>query len=411
VIVGIIVVIIVVAIIAFVFRWKFGKKNCKCLKLSGKNVSEDDNDINGYVSKQTEHQKNLKMENRINSKEDIKRQAFLLSYDTKREISRSLFTVTEVIGCGNFGNVSKGELDGLYGPNSKTTVAVKSMNGPNDGAELTDFLQEIKIMSYIKPHLNLVNMIGSCSSYIQSERELWLIIEFCPHGDLKSYLFKNKIKVLTGNEKDALNDRCLVYWLYEISKGMAYLSENKIMHGDLAARNVLLDDNLMPFGHPVAKIADFGLSKRFYDKLKYEKESRVHVPWKWMALEYLTCEYFTLTSDVWSLGVVLWEIFSLGRVPYGQQSYHDVLKSLESGDYLECPDDINIVSSWSPKTMYDDLSKICFVKEPDKRGTFKDVVSVIEQELSDAETLQYRELNETYQNERCRNYIKIGQNT
>ena len=385
--------------IAFMVRWNLPNRQCNCLKVNEKSDSEDENCV--YTT----------VQNQLNPSEDIKRQGFLLSYNTKREISRSCFTVTELIGCGNFGNVSKGVLDGLYSSNSKTTVAIKSINGPNDGADLRDFLQEIKIMSYIKPHLNLVNMIGSCSSDVQNQRELWLIIEFCPHGDLKNYLHRNKINILTGNENNALKDRCLFYWIYEISKGMEYLSENKIMHGDLAARNILLDDNLMNSGPPVAKIADFGLSKKFYDNLKYEKESRVHVPWKWMALEYLTSEYFTLTSDVWSFGVVLWEIFSLGRVPYGHKAYKDVLKDLEAGDYLECPDDIKIVSTWSPTAMYHELSSICFVKEPANRGTFSDVVTIIEKELSDGEKLQYKELNKKYQHERGTKYVKIGQNT
>ena len=107
---------------------------------------------------------------RINPSQDLKRQAKLLPYNTKREIPRKSFIVTDQIGCGNFGDVSKGELTGLYSESSKTSVAIKSINGPAEGVELRDFLHEIKIMSYIKPHLNLVSMIGSCCSDTEFER-------------------------------------------------------------------------------------------------------------------------------------------------------------------------------------------------------------------------------------------------
>ena len=92
---------------------------------------------------------------------DVKSQANLLPYDTKREIPRTMFEIKKQIGIGNFGTVSVGELTGLYSSNSKTTVAIKSTKGPAEGAELRDFLHEIKIMSYTKAHLNLVSMIGS----------------------------------------------------------------------------------------------------------------------------------------------------------------------------------------------------------------------------------------------------------
>lgn len=155
-----------------------------------------------------DYEKNKDNSSKINSYKDINQQATLLSYDTNREIPKSLFSITEHIGCGNFGNVCKGELKGLYGPNSVTTVAIKSIDGPADGAEQRDFLQEIKIMSYIKPHPYLVSMIGSCCSDQDDTREMWLIIEYCPHCDLKNYLIENKQQLLSENTKNPINNRC-----------------------------------------------------------------------------------------------------------------------------------------------------------------------------------------------------------
>lgn len=346
---------------------------------------------------------------RINSSKDIKSQAKLLPYDLKREIPRGSFTVKEEIGSGNFGCVSKGELKGLYAPNSITAVAIKSINGPAEGNDLKEFLHEIKIMSYVKPHLNLVSMIGSSACEIDGVKEMWLILEFCRHGDLKSFLIKNKKKILNKNEKDSINDRCLISWAYDVAKGMEYLSSNKIMHGDLAARNVLLDDNPLGNGFSVAKVADFGLSKKFYDNREYEKESRVYVPWKWMALEYLSSGFFTLNSDVWSFGVVLWEILSCGRIPYGHDDYQEVLNKLEEGYRLPCPPDIRNITTWEPAKFYEEVSKICFEAEPDNRATFTDVVRIVEKEMSKEEISEYEQTNEQYQSTYVKNYLKLGQ--
>lgn len=199
----------------------------------------------------------------------------------------------------------------------------------------------------------------------------------------------------------------LIYWAYDISRGMEYLEQNKVMHGDLAARNVLLDDNLTQPGHLIAKIADFGLSKKFYENVTYTKESRVFVPWRWMAMEYLISGYFTMKSDVWSFGIVLWEIFSLGKLPYGHQDYEDVLKQLEDGYRLPCPQDVNEIKKWSPYRIYSSLSQICFKEDPKDRGSFNDVVEVLKDELTDEEKIMYETLSKKYHEQRSHNYMNI----
>ena len=170
-------------------------------------------------------------------------------------------------------------------------------------------------MGHVDPHLNLVSMIGTCTDE-DEEAKLWLLIEFCQFGDLKRYLVNNKTDILKGSNDSIINSRSLITWTYDIAKGMEYLMQKKIMHGDLAARNVMLCKNPLNNGYMVAMVADFGLSKNFYAKLKYSKSVRLMVPWRWMAIEYLTDGYFELNSDVWSFAVLFWEILSFGKVIY-----------------------------------------------------------------------------------------------
>ena len=189
---------------------------------------------------------------------------------------------------------------------------------------------------------------------------------------------------------------------------MQFLVQKHIHHGDLATRNILLDDSLSHSSQPVAKIADFGLSKKLYNDMNYEKEARLYVPWKWMAIEYLRNDYFTLTSDVWSFGVVLWEILSFSRVPYGHDEYDEVLTKLEDGYRLPCPHDIKSISNWSPTKLYSDVAKECFVEDPKSRANFSKIVEIIEAILTDEERSLYIKLTDKYKQERCMKYMKLG---
>ena len=179
------------------------------------------------------------------------------------------------------------------------------------------------------------------------------------------------------------------------------------MHGDLAARNILMGEDLLNDGCPIAKIADFGLSKNFYEELTYEKASRLLVPWKWMALEYLKDEFFTLKSDVWSFGVLFWEILSFGKTPYGPQDYDEVVNKLNDGYRLPCPSEIEPILSWSPKKLYTSLSEKCFVEDPEKRANFSHITELFEEYLSGDEKKQYFQMNEVYEKTRAANYLKI----
>ena len=177
---------------------------------------------------------------------------------------------------------------------------------------------------------------------------------------------------------------------------MEYLSKRRVMHGDLAARNILLchlgdhDKNI------VAKVADFGLSKKLTQKNYYRKVERNYVPWKWMAFEYLEDNVFKIKSDVWSYAVVIWEMFSLGEQPYGRKDYDDVLDDLRNGDYLECPSLTEKISDWSAKQFYADISKMCFVIEEKDRSSFEEIVIFLNSILNEAELKAYEKMSKQY---------------
>ena len=117
-----------------------------------------------------------------------------------------------------------------------------------------------------------------------------------------------------------------------------------------------------------------------------------------MALEYLRDDYFTITSDVWSFGVVVWEIMSLGRSPYGPQGYEEVLEQLENSSYrLPCPPEASKISTWPAVEFYKEISDACFVDNPLSRAHFSDVVSMIQKYLSAVESARCESMQKKYQ--------------
>ncbi|XP_078050222.1 vascular endothelial growth factor receptor kdr-like [Augochlora pura] len=174
----------------------------------------------------------------------------------------------------------------------------------------------------------------------------------------------------------------LLSWAFQVARGMEYLSQRRILHGDLATRNILLaDDN-------VAKICDFGLAKSMYKREIYKKKSDCPLPIKWLAIETMRDRIFSTQSDVWSFGIVLWEFFTLAETPYPGIQAEMVYQKLMEGYRMEKP-------VYAISKVYD-IMRQCWKSEPSSRPSFTQLVDSVGNLLEDNVRAHYIELNTPY---------------
>ena len=216
-------------------------------------------------------------------------------------INRSHLAIGEEIGRGEFGVVHL-----ATNKSTKEKYAVKTLiNQTPESMEA--FRKEAKQMEVLRHH----NVIKVCASFMD-EAPLMIVLEFMARGDLKSYLERFK-------QSQGLRLSHIIKLASDVASGFAYLQQMKYIHRDIAARNVMLDDNY------VAKIGDFGMARQLHSS-DYYQQGAVHakswtLPLRWMAPESYTDGTWDLKSDVWMFGVLLWEIFSFGTQPWSGLSY------------------------------------------------------------------------------------------
>ncbi|CAG9798345.1 unnamed protein product [Chironomus riparius] len=297
----------------------------------------------------------------INIINEVQKENYLQTYhkfdfDAKWEFDRDKLTLDTTLGEGEFGKVLKAYIQEIDKDNSIRTVAVKTIKTKNNSVELLALLSEFQLLQEVS-HPNVIKLLGAC---IKSEPPL-IIIEYCCFGSLRSYLrLSRKLEEagdlnIDGVEPVTATDVLSFSW--QICKGMSYLADIKLVHRDLAARNVLLAEGR------VCKISDFGLTRDVYEDDAYLKKSKDRVPVKWMSPESLADHVYTAKTDVWSFGIVGWEIITLGATPYPGIPPQNLYHLLRSGYRMERPENC------SPEIYM--LLEACWADDPMKRPSFK----------------------------------------
>ncbi|XP_027720795.1 fibroblast growth factor receptor 1 isoform X7 [Vombatus ursinus] len=306
-----------------------------------------------------------------------------LPEDPRWELPRDRLVLGKPLGEGCFGQVVLAEAIGLDKdkPNRVTKVAVKMLKSDATEKDLSDLISEMEMMKMIGKHKNIINLLGACTQ----DGPLYVIVEYASKGNLREYLQARRPPGLeycynpSHAPEEQLSSKDLVSCAYQVARGMEYLASKKCIHRDLAARNVLVtEDNVM-------KIADFGLARDIHHIDYYKKTTNGRLPVKWMAPEALFDRIYTHQSDVWSFGVLLWEIFTLGGSPYPGVPVEELFKLLKEGHRMDKPSNCT-------NELYM-MMRDCWHAIPSQRPTFKQLVEDLDRIVALTSNQEYLDLS------------------
>ncbi|GCB72939.1 hypothetical protein scyTo_0006547, partial [Scyliorhinus torazame] len=296
--------------------------------------------------------------------------------DNKWEFPRDRLKLGKALGRGAFGKVVEASAFGINKSSTCKTVAIKMLKEGATASEYKALMSELKILIHIGHHLNVVNLLGACTRH---GGPLMVIVEYCKYGNLSNYLKSKRNNFVLHKETTLQSDpvqekasmegkkkRLASVTSSESSTSSGFdedktLSDVEEEEEDLAARNVLLSEN------NVVKICDFGLARDIYKDPDYVRKGDARLPLKWMAPESIFDKIYNTQSDVWSYGVLLWEIFSLGASPYpGVQIDEEFCRRLKEGTRMRAPE-------YSTPEIYQTLLD-CWHVDPKERPTFIELV-------------------------------------
>ncbi|PAA88007.1 hypothetical protein BOX15_Mlig015889g2, partial [Macrostomum lignano] len=266
------------------------------------------------------------------------------------EINRAHIEISELIGSGSFGTVHLAK----FGPCLQ--VAVKKMAAESTTAT-DDFIKEAKIMHSLS-HPKIVQLIGVCTR----EEPYYIVTEYMPMGSLYHNLVKDR-------EKRAIRTRDMMGYLHQVADGMKYLEERKYIHSDLRTANILMYNEFL------VKVADFGLA-RLVESEYYRKNSAF--PLRWSAPECISKGLFTIKSDVWSFGIVIFEVFSRGEKPYKSWRVSEVQERVAKGATMNIKlTDYGLDEATASK-LYEFMLNECWSKSRKSRATFRRIKEFLE---------------------------------
>ncbi|XP_068830561.1 muscle, skeletal receptor tyrosine-protein kinase isoform X4 [Capricornis sumatraensis] len=296
------------------------------------------------------------------------------------EYPRNNIEYVRDIGEGAFGRVFQARAPGLLPYEPFTMVAVKMLKEEASADMQADFQREAALMAEFD-NPNIVKLLGVCAV----GKPMCLLFEYMAYGDLNEFLRSmaphpgrglSPSDLSPGSQASSpgppplscAEQLCIAR---QVAAGMAYLSERKFVHRDLATRNCLVGENM------VVKIADFGLSRNIYSADYYKANENDAIPIRWMPPESIFYNRYTTESDVWAYGVVLWEIFSYGLQPYYGMAHEEVIYYVRDGNILSCPENC-------PLELYN-LMRLCWSKVPADRPSFSSIHRILERMCERAE--------------------------
>ncbi|KAG8447189.1 hypothetical protein GDO86_014596 [Hymenochirus boettgeri] len=257
------------------------------------------------------------------------------------ERPRGEFTLVKKLGGGNFGQVYEGLWKG------KMKVAIKTIIQDVTTQDL--FVKETTFLKTLR-HRNLLSLYAVCSV----GNPYYIVTELVPKGDLLNYLRDSK--------EDELDIDGQLDIAMQVAEGMYYLESKNYVHRDLAARNILMGQN------NICKIADFGMARFITDScyVTFSKE----IPYRWTAPEAIEYGRYTVKSDVWSFGILLYEIMSRGMIPYAGLSHSEMLTFIRGGQRMKSPPKCS-------QRVYNVMEK-CWNLNPKERPSFSDLKNILE---------------------------------